>query len=328
VIDFLWQRALPLLNISYGSARWPLLGYTVFRGVILLVWFVFEIGLYIWKGGTIHPSFRWHLILANLVFLGLILYSSMIEPEQLTVTKIQIPVEGFDHPVRIVQLSDLHVERITAREQAIPKVVKDLQPQLIVFTGDFVNKSYGVDYQLKVNAARKLISQLSAPYGLYGVNGNVDTASQLREIFTGLEFTILDNQVIRIPQIGKNFVLIGASFRNWFDDGETLKRLSAQIQPGDFSVLLYHKPDLAYIAQNVPINLYLAGHTHGGQIRIPFYGAIFSNSKYGKTFEMGRYSLEPMTLFVSRGIGFSGGSAPRLRFLAPPEIVVIDLIPQ
>jgi len=99
------------------------------------------------------------------------------------------------------------------------------------------------------------------------------------------------------------------------------------VKEDDFSVLLYHKPDLAYAARDLKVDLYLAGHTHGGQVRVPIYGAIFPNSRYGKTFEMGLYHLDGMTLYVNRGLGFTGGPAPRIRFLAPPEIVVIDLLP-
>ena len=100
-----------------------------------------------------------------------------------------------------------------------------------------------------------------------------------------------------------------------------------KVRQDDFSVLLYHKPDLAYAARDRQINLYLAGHTHGGQVRMPFYGAIFTNSRYGKNFEMGLYHLGQTDLYVSRGIGFVGGIGPRARFLCPPEVVVIDLIP-
>jgi predicted MPP superfamily phosphohydrolase len=93
-------------------------------------------------------------------------------------------------------------------------------------------------------------------------------------------------------------------------------------------MLLYHKPDLAYAADEVAIDLYLAGHTHGGQVRLPFYGAIYANSRYGKTFEMGLYQLKNTTMYVSRGLGFTGGSAPRIRFLAPPEVTIVDLVPK
>ncbi|MBE0695350.1 MAG: hypothetical protein IH586_00335, partial [Anaerolineaceae bacterium] len=110
-------------------------------------------------------------------------------------------------------------------------------------------------------------------------------------------------------------------------DPSTLRRLAADIQPDAFTLLLYHPPDLIYEASLVGIDLYLCGHTHGGQIRMPLYGAIVTASAFGKQFEAGKYQLGPTVLYVSRGLGMEGGFAPRARFLAPPEIVVVDLIP-
>ncbi|MBN1306175.1 MAG: metallophosphoesterase [Anaerolineales bacterium] len=73
--------------------------------------------------------------------------------------------------------------------------------------------------------------------------------------------------------------------------------------------------------------MYLAGHTHGGQVRIPLYGALVTFSRYGKVFEMGEDHIEGTTLYVSRRLGMEGLGLPRVCFLCPPEIVVIDLSP-
>ena len=70
------------------------------------------------------------------------------------------------------------------------------------------------------------------------------------------------------------------------------------------------------------VNLHLAGHTHGGQIRLPFYGALLTSSLYGKRYEMGHYQEGNTHLYVARGVGVEGMGAPRARFLCPPEIVL------
>jgi predicted MPP superfamily phosphohydrolase len=90
-------------------------------------------------------------------------------------------------------------------------------------------------------------------------------------------------------------------------------------------ILLYHDPDLAEAAAKAGIGLYLAGHTHGGQVRLPLIGPLFTNSRYGRRFAAGRFGLGAMTLIVSRGIGLEGAGAPRLRFLCPPEVVAITV---
>jgi hypothetical protein len=73
------------------------------------------------------------------------------------------------------------------------------------------------------------------------------------------------------------------------------------------------------------VDLYLSGHTHGGQVRLPFYGAIITDSYDGKKYEMGEYTVGPTTLYVSRGIGMAGGFLPRIRLLCPPELVMLEL---
>jgi predicted MPP superfamily phosphohydrolase len=101
--------------------------------------------------------------------------------------------------------------------------------------------------------------------------------------------------------------------------------LMQTVPAGAYSVLLYHTPDLIDTASALGVNLYLAGHTHGGQIRLPFYGALITFSAYGRRYQMGRYTLGPTTLYVSRGLGMEGLGLPRVRILCPPEVDVISL---
>jgi predicted MPP superfamily phosphohydrolase len=79
------------------------------------------------------------------------------------------------------------------------------------------------------------------------------------------------------------------------------------------------------LAQQYPVDLYLCGHTHGGQVRLPIYGAIITSSSLGKRYEMGPYVEQDTTLYISRGIGLEGLSAPRMRLLCPPEIILFSL---
>jgi predicted MPP superfamily phosphohydrolase len=297
------------------------------RTGIFFVWLFILVGIGLQGKRNIQKSCHWLLVIPNIFLLGLGIYGAYIEPFQLTVSQLDIPVMGLEHPTRIVQLSDIHVERTTPRERALPQLVDSLEPDIIVISGDFVNESYTND-PLTIDALREVVGQLRSSYGVYGVNGNVETPKWLRDRLEGLDITVLDNEVIRIPEIGDNFVIVGLSYEEWVDDKETLSHLMTRVQPDDFSLLLYHKPDLAYAARDEHVDLFLTGHTHGGQVRLPFYGALITNSMYGKTFEMGLYQLGETTMFVSRGLGFTGGVAPRIRLLAPPEVVVIDLIPE
>jgi predicted MPP superfamily phosphohydrolase len=103
-------------------------------------------------------------------------------------------------------------------------------------------------------------------------------------------------------------------------------RALAGIPPDAFKIFLYHYPDLMRALADRRVDLYLAGHTHGGQIALPFYGALMTLSSYGKKYEAGLFHDRATWLYVNRGIGMEGG-VPRVRFWAPPEVTVIDVIP-
>jgi predicted MPP superfamily phosphohydrolase len=74
------------------------------------------------------------------------------------------------------------------------------------------------------------------------------------------------------------------------------------------------------------VDLFLCGHTHGGQVRLPFWGAVITMSKHHKRFESGLYDVGGVPMYVNRGVGCEGGSAPRVRFLCRPEVAVFDLV--
>jgi predicted MPP superfamily phosphohydrolase len=99
--------------------------------------------------------------------------------------------------------------------------------------------------------------------------------------------------------------------------------------PSDaFKLVLYHYPDLIKEVAALHVDLYCAGHTHGGQVALPFYGALITLSKYGKKYEAGLYREGQTLLYVNRGIGMEGGPAPRVRFCARPEVTVIEISPE
>jgi predicted MPP superfamily phosphohydrolase len=125
---------------------------------------------------------------------------------------------------------------------------------------------------------------------------------------------------------GRQLTLLGLDCSHDAErDARRLAAVAAQAPPDVFRVLLYHSPELISIAPKFDINLYLCGHTHGGQVRLPLYGAVLTSSRLGKRFEMGYYRLEDTHLYVSRGVGLEGMSAPRVRFLCPPEITLFSL---
>lgn len=324
-LDFFWLRLLPRLGISYGSGDLTALMLSFVRVGIFLFWIFLQFILRNARSRIPHFSL-WSFLAINVLFLAVCIYGFCFEPFHLTSSHFEIQVKGLNHPVRIVQLSDIHVERTTNREKALPSFIEKQHPDMIVITGDLISEEY-VNHPYAIKGLRDFLSNLHAPMGIYAVNGNVEPPFYLDQLLEGTYVHVLHNQVVRIPEFGSNFALVGLDFIDWDKDKAELISVMQQTVPDDFKVLLYHTPDLIYTASDLKTDLFLAGHTHGGQIRLPFFGALFTNSRYGKMFEMGLYHVGDTTLFVSRGLGFTAGIAPRIRFLAPPEIVIIDLIP-
>ncbi|RPJ37412.1 MAG: hypothetical protein EHM21_18095, partial [Chloroflexi bacterium] len=286
LLDALLLKALPWQGLSYGPVLFSLVFLVCIRASMYVLWAGLQIRLVREKGKL--PSFV-PFLLANAFLTGLILYGFYFEPFNLKVTRVEVqaPAAKMRAPLRIVALSDLHVERITKRERRLVSLVQSLRPDVIVLTGDYLNLSFLQDARA-LQETRALFRQLSAPYGVYAVRGSVDGQHLSQALFSDMPISLLEDRVARIDIPGGKLAIIGVT--DWDDarDGEMIARLSASIPADEYGLLLFHTPDQAFNAARDEIDLYLAGHTHGGQICLPFYGAIVTASVYGKRFEAGR----------------------------------------
>ncbi|RLC87496.1 MAG: hypothetical protein DRJ03_05900, partial [Chloroflexi bacterium] len=260
-------------------------------------------------------------------------YATWIEPFRIGVTQAELRSSKLDGhtPLRLLHISDLHIEHITARERELLRLVEKLPFDLILFTGDYLTLSSVHDADVQTEA-RDLLAQICDAAGpqrpIYAITGSppVDHPDVIPRIFEDLPITwLLD--VVKDTRINGHAVRL-AGLRctaNRHLDGARLRRLLDGASEHTFTLLLYHSPDLMPEAVELGVDLYLCGHTHGGQIRLPFFGAVFTSSDFWKRYEMGRYEKSGTTLYVSRGLGLEGLGAPRARFLAPPEIVLWTL---
>jgi predicted MPP superfamily phosphohydrolase len=245
-----------------------------------------------------------------------------IEPYRLEITTVRLASErlaGARRPIRIVHLSDLHCDSQPRLEETLPGVVAALHPDLIVFIGDAVNSPEGLPL------FRKTMAALAAMAPTYAVRGNWDVWywSHL-DLFGGTGVHELDG-VENVAVAGTTLSLVG--FPVQWERGHGLPRLLPTLPAGTFRLLLHHYPDEIDAARN-RVDLYCAGHTHGGQVALPFYGALVTFSRYGKQYEAGLYRAGRTWLYVNRGIGMEGGAlTPRVRFCARPEVTLIELVP-
>lgn len=326
-LDYFLFALPPVMGISFGDPLVPWGTFAILRTGLLISLVLFI--LLVKKRSILHlgQCLYWGV---HILLIMAILDGFYLEPQILTVSPVRIETSALPagSSLRVVQLSDLHVERTTQREKQIPTLVESLQPDIIVLTGDYVNLSY-LDDPRAIADARSLLAQLHAPSGVFAVNGTVDSRAQMDRLFTGLDIHVLFNESVSVP-VGSGLVqVIGLYDEAGWVYSRTLAALQNIMRsqnPDQFQLLLYHNPDLMESFELTGVDLYLAGHTHGGQVRLPFYGALITYSAFEKKYEMGRYDVNGTTLYVSRGLGLEGSYAPRVRFFCPPEIVVIEII--
>lgn len=319
-------HSLPRHKLSFGDWRaqfFPLalprvLG-TVLVGVLgLLLGWQIAVGL---------------MLLGQIAGSGLLFWGSRVEPARVEVSRLRMTsdrLESGTPPMRIFHISDLHIERMSVRETAVLDAIQRVQPDVIVITGDFVSLSYNTDRET-FQQVRDFLSKLSAPYGVYATLGTppVDLHEFVVPIFDGLPVTLLREAWHKLDMgKGRELVLMGMDCTHDIPhDAASLQRLVDRAPEDAPQILLYHSPELMPQAVEHDLDLYLCGHTHGGQVRLPAVGALLTSSQLGRRYVMGHYHEGRTNLYVSRGVGFEGLSAPRVRFMARPEVTVITIRP-
>ena len=245
-------------------------------------------------------------------------YGYFIEPYWLDVTHVRIEshkLPAGSRPIRLVHISDLHCDAQERLEGRLVEAIAELKPDLIAFTGDAANNPAGLEL------FRETIAKLAKIAPVYGVEGNWDRGSSPLD---GTDVTQLRGQALPVRVGETDIRLVGASYGNQ----ESIDLAMRRVPHDEFTIMLYHTPDEIERAVRLGVDLNLAGHTHGGQIALPFYGALVTLSKHGKRFEAGLYREGKTWLYINRGIGMEGLHAPPVRFFARPEVTLIEIAPQ
>jgi predicted MPP superfamily phosphohydrolase len=248
------------------------------------------------------------------------LYGLLIEPYWLQTTFVEIKTPKLiDTTFRIVHFSDTHCDPRVRLEEKLPDIIQALKPDAIVFTGDTINSRAGLDN------FQTMMRQMEAPLGKFAITGNWDVNFWNGiDLFEKTGFWNMTSNHISLDKSGESIVIAGLSF----EKGPESQQVVSKLKQDDYNVFLYHNTDLIDYFGDKPVDLYLCGHTHGGQVALPFYGALMTLSRHGKKYESGFYKAGNMDLYISRGIGMEGGKAPRVRFWARPEITVFDIGPE
>ncbi|MBL8145364.1 MAG: metallophosphoesterase [Anaerolineae bacterium] len=258
-------------------------------------------------------------------------YATWIAPFRLTVTQETLAVRGLTSPLRLIHIGDLHIERITARERRLNDLLRELKPDVIAFSGDFVNLTYRDDPRAEADV-RAVIAQWSAPFGIYAVPGTpiVEPLPRVQAFVRGMPaIHLLLNQWHTAETPAGPLHIAGLITTHDLPTDRAALAETIRRGPSEGArLLIAHSPDIAPEAAEAGFDLILCGHTHGGQIVIPGLGPLFSGSAYGRRFIRGRYTLGRATLYTTRGLGLEGWGAPRARWFCSPEITVWTLTPE
>ncbi len=242
-----------------------------------------------------------------------------IEPYWLETTHVTLNSSKLDHPLRVVVIADLQTDAIGEFERDVLEKTMDERPDLILFAGDYIQVDDPQEYARLGEKLRQLIADigLTAPLGLYAVKGNIDPEGW-EALFAGtIVQTISTTRAFDLEELR----ITGLSQRDSL-------RPNLEVEPSErFHIAVGHHPDYS-LSDAVHADLLLAGHTHGGQVRVPLVGPLLTLSRVPRSWAAGVTERgSGRTLIVSRGAGMERGSAPRLRFLCRPELVVIALEP-
>jgi predicted MPP superfamily phosphohydrolase len=227
--------------------------------------------------------------------------------------------------LRIVHVADIQVDRRTngSKLETYIQTVNGLNPDLILFCGDAVTS--GTEF---VDQAAEAIGKLQARFGTYTCLGDHDYFAGRDLVFNRLRsrgVAVLENETTTIPVDNASIVITGVTnvYRNQLSNG-IVDKLARGRPEGSISILLTHQPStwLVETAADQKYDLFVAGHTHGGQIVFPLPGFLLTGSSFETKYVTGFYNVGSMLVSVNNGLGLT--LAP-IRYHAPAEVTLIVL---
>ena len=261
-----------------------------------------------------------NLHLKILLTIGILLagYSYFIEPNKLEVANYTIQDKELEG-VKIVFASDFHIKPYgQKRLEKVIETINAQNPDVVVSAGDFVC-GHTEKSTMHPEKIAEGLSKVKSKHGFYTTLGNHDgwyDRWYIKELLEKQNIKVLNNKNVKLQINGKEIYIAGVEdmMTAFPNVGDALKGTKSP------TILLTHTPD---VFPDVPknVNLTLAGHTHGGQVRIPIIGPIFTASNYGNKYAIGLVEENGKKLITTRGIGVS---ILPFRFNCPSEIVVIE----
>ncbi|MBY7006871.1 metallophosphoesterase [Clostridium botulinum] len=269
------------------------------------------------------------IILIPAICFGIFAYSIYVEPNLLSVRNIEINNSSNiknEDTIKIAQISDIHLGEYYTIDK-LEKLVNKVNSQnadIIVFTGDLFDNVSKFEDTSKV---APILKKLNAKIGKYAIYGNHDYGGGAKNIYknvmedSGFKILVNDQANVKLDS-GKTISILG------LDDAllgnPDVEKTARNIKESNYNLLLLHEPDLSDKFVSYNIDLILAGHSHGGQVKIPFLGEIVT-PPLAEKYKDGLYNLNTQRntqLYVNSGIG---NTKMPFRFINVPEVSIFEI---
>ncbi len=269
-----------------------------------------------------------------ILLLAVYVYAYHVEPRTLEISRYEFKhdlLRGLQRPIVIAQISDIQTDQVGNFERKVFEQLRELRPDIIIHTGDYLHCWTASSYAEQTVLLRSLMleTNLKPEFGSFAVLGDSDRPDLWKNIFQSQPVRILEDEtvVLNLPGVSVNLTGLNPVTSRAGSIQELRKPLQG-IQKDLLQIFVGHSPDYVLALQQTdrPF-LALAGHTHGGQVQLPFIGPILTLTRISRQYGEYYGVLGSGVLSVSRGIGMERQDAPRLRFLCPPEIRLITLQP-
>ncbi len=266
-------------------------------------------------------------VIALTVIVGIVILVTVAISEKLTVKKYTVKTPKVKGETRIVHISDHHSSEYG--DELIEEIAA-LAPDMIMLTGDIA------DNRVPNDNAFNFMEKIGKLYPCYYVSGNHEVATRqdraIKDLFTTYGITVLEGEMAEVTNGDDTFIVCGLDDPNDAPDRKNrmwedqLADCAEYAKSDNFSVLLTHRPELAEFYKETEFDLVLAGHAHGGQVRIPLIlnGLYAPHQGWFPKYAGGRYDFDGQTMIVSRGLS----KYVRPRVFNRPEIVSIDIVPE
>lgn len=287
-----------------------------------------------WRRGWAPSTSVWGrvTVFGALLLAPLGLWMGVIEPNRLVVRHDRLTAAGVPpgQTLRIGVISDLQMgdDGPGAHEQAAVAALNAQHPDIVLIAGDIAQSSTAA-FDRNLGELRALLASIEAPGGVFLVQGDVDERSELAALSQGTGVRWLSDQIATVTVAGTTVAIAGVDLAPTAPGARRIaEELEARPARDEVRILLGHRPDVVDLlpAEGSRTDLVVAGHTHGGQIALPFVGPLMTLSSVPRAVAAGGlHSMGDRQIYVSSGVGVERHQAPKIRLLDPPSVGILTV---